>query len=81
MTEIPDPQQFIDSYGPDADIAFDNGMRMTLGQALEAERVLCQADPSARQEPAKRLGWLAARLAAADSLRPEDAHLLELQER
>lgn len=67
-----DPQAFIDTYGLDAQVAFTNGMQMTLGQALEAERILCPADVTARQDPRRRIGYLANMLAAGGSLRPED---------
>ena len=75
--EAPDPQAFIDSYGPAAPVAFGNGLQTTLGQALEAESLLCPADAATRQDPLRRIGYLANMLAAADSLRPEDAHYLE----
>lgn len=74
--EIVDPQAFIDAYGPKAPVAFDNGMQTTLGQALALESSMCMADPDKRQDPHKRIGWLAARLAAAGSLHPEHEYLL-----
>jgi hypothetical protein len=70
--EIPDPQTFIDSYGPDAVVVAGNVTKMTLGQALEFERLLCPADATERQDPAKRVGYLANMLAAGGSLRPAD---------
>ena len=78
--KLPDPQAFIDAYGADAKVVVGNGRPLTLGQALEAERLLCPADVTARQDPERRLGYLANMLAAGGSLRPEDAHLLGQQE-
>ena len=75
--ERPDPKAFIDSYGIEAEVKFDNGMRMTLGQALDFEQMACTAEDVARQDPVKRVGFLAMRLAAAGSLRPEDEYLLD----
>ena len=69
--KIVDPQAFIGSYDPTTPVAFGNGMRMTLAQALAAEQLLCPANPDARQDPRKRLGYLANMLAAGGSLRPE----------
>lgn len=74
--EYEDPQDFIDAYGLDAPVAFANGMQMTLGQALDAERLLCPADATVRQDPSRRLGYLANILAAGGSLLPEDEHYL-----
>jgi hypothetical protein len=74
--EYVDPQEFIDAYRPDTPVAFTNGMRMTLGQALEAERLLCPADETARQDPRRRIGYLANILAAGGSLLPEDEQYL-----
>lgn len=74
--EYADPEEFIDAYGTDAPVAFANGMQMTLGQALDAERLLCPADTVDRQDPIKRLGYLASMLAAGGSLRPEDERYL-----
>lgn len=74
--EAIDPQDFIEAYGPDAAVMVGGGMEMTLGQALQAERLLCPADSTNRQDPAKRVGYLARILAAGGSLREEDQHLL-----
>lgn len=74
--EFVDPQEFIDAYGPDAPVAFANGMQMSLGQALDAERLLCPADAVTRQDPRRRIGYLASMLAAGGSLRPEDEQYL-----
>lgn len=71
-----DPQAFIDTYDPATSVAFENGMRMTLGQALLAEQLLCPADIAARQDPRKRIGYFASMLAAGGSLRPDDEHYL-----
>ena len=79
-TEIPDPQAFIDSYGPDAQVVVGNGMEMSLEQALKAEALLCPADAITRQDPRKRIGYIANMLAAAGSLREEDAHHLPVAE-
>jgi hypothetical protein len=79
--QLPDPQAFIDSYGPDAAVAFEaTGLRTTLGQALAVEAMLCTAEPSRRQDPARRIGYLANILAAADSLRDEDRDLIPQSE-
>lgn len=76
MTEYVDPEEFIGAYGPDAPVAFANDMQMTLGQALEAERLLCPADTVDRQDPRKRIGYIATMLEAGGSLRPEDEQYL-----
>lgn len=78
--EIPDSQAFIDSYGADAEVVAGKGVRMTLGQALEFERMLCPADTAKRQDPVKRVGYLANMLAAGGSLRLEDEHYLSREE-
>jgi hypothetical protein len=78
--ETLDPQAFIETYGLDTEVAFANGMSMTLGEALELEKSFCTADASARKDPTKRIGYLAHKLAAADSLRPEHEHFLSLGE-
>lgn len=78
--EIPDPQTFIDSYGLNAAVVAGKGIEMTLGQALEFERMLCPAGTTARQDPVKRVGYLANMLAAGGSLRPEDEHYLTREE-
>ncbi len=74
--EITDPQALIAAYGPDAPVRSPNGVAMTLGQVLAAEALLCPADVATRQDPVKRVGYLARMLAAGESLRPEDHHLL-----
>ena len=76
QAEYVDPQEIIDAYGPDAPVAFANGMQMTLGQALDAERLLCPADMAARQDPRRRIGYLANILAAGGSRLPEDEQCL-----
>jgi hypothetical protein len=78
--EYIDPQEFIDAYGPAAPVAFANGMQMTLGQALSAERLLCPADTATRQDPRRRIGYLASMLAAGGSLRTEDEQYLPPKE-
>jgi hypothetical protein len=75
-TEKLDPQTFIDSYGLDAKVLVGEGMSISLGQALEAERLLCPAETNDRQDPVKRIGYLATMLGAAGSLRPEHLDLL-----
>ena len=74
--EIRDPQSFVDSYGLDASVVVGNGMKMTLGQALAAERLLCPAEAIDRQDPAKRIGYLARILAEGGSLLQDDRHWL-----
>jgi hypothetical protein len=77
MTHELDPQTFIESYGVTAEVMVGQGMRMTLGQALEAEQLFCPADKISRQDPDRRVRYLAHILGAAGTLRQEDAHLLE----
>ncbi|CAN5418699.1 hypothetical protein BH09PAT4_BH09PAT4_02500 [soil metagenome] len=77
--EILDPEAFIDSYGDTAPVALGE-TTMTLGQALEAERLFCPADATKRQDPDRRVRYLARILASAGTLRPEDEHLLGQQE-
>jgi hypothetical protein len=74
--ETPDPQLFIDSYGLDAPVKVGNGMQISLGQALDAERLLCPADPEKREDPIKRIGYIASMLGEAGTLRPEHQHLI-----
>ena len=75
--EVPDPQALIEAYGLDARVVVGSGdLAMTLGQALLAESLLCPANPTERQDPRRRLSYLAGMLAAGGSLRPEDEHLL-----
>ena len=76
MAEHLTPESFVESYGPDAAVLVGKDMQITLGQALLAEQAFCPADSDKRQDPAKRLQYLAGMLAAAGSLRPEDQHLL-----
>ena len=74
------PQEFIDSYDPDTIIRFDNGLETTLAQAMEAESKYCTAETARRQDSSKRIGWIASRLHAAGSLRPEDEQYLPATE-
>lgn len=76
VDETLDPQIFIDGYGPDAPVIVGSDMRITLGQALAAEAFLCPADAATRENPERRVQYVAGILAAAGTLRPEDAHLL-----
>jgi hypothetical protein len=76
MTQELDPQALIDSYGMSATVRLGDGKDMTLEQALEAERLFCPADSTDRNDPTKRLGYLANMLAAAGTLRPEHEHLV-----
>lgn len=71
-----EPRAFIDAYGVDAAVVVGSGMNMNLGQALAMEELFCPAGEADRQDPAKRLSYLAGMLAAADSLLPEHKHLL-----
>jgi len=71
-----DPQTFVDTYGLDAPVAFDNGMNVSLGQALQMEAMFCTADAVSRQDPAKRVRYLAGMLAAGGTLLPEHEYLL-----
>jgi hypothetical protein len=74
--KITDPESFIDMYGLEAKVVLGEGQEMTLGQALEFEEMFCTADTGIRRDPAKRIGYLARKLAAGGSLRPEHEHLL-----
>lgn len=80
-TETPTPEAFAAAYGSEAivRVGFPPGKVMKLGQALAAE-ALCPKDPSVRQDPEKRLGYLARILSAGGSLRPEDADLIRQPE-
>lgn len=73
---VPDPQEFIDAYGPDAPVVVGEGMEMSLGQALQAEKLLCPKEKTDREDPVKRLGYLASMLHAGGSLRSEHQYLL-----
>ena len=77
--QLPDPQEFIDSYGPDAPVSFGEGSEMTLAQALELEAMFCEASDASRTNTVKRLGFLAQKLHAAGTLRPEDEYLTQLR--
>ncbi len=74
--ETPQPQDFIDKYGPDVQVAMPNGDLITLGDALAAEELFCPADESKRQDPAKRVQYMAGMVAAAGNLQPEDEYLV-----
>ncbi len=78
--DILDPQEFIDSYGPEAAVIVGGDRETTLGQALAMEQLLCPADSTTRQDPQKRIGFVANMLASAGSLRPEDERYLPSQE-
>ena len=69
--EILHPDEFLASYSLDVLVKVGNGMDMTLGQALEAERLFCPADIAKRQDVQSRVTYLAGMLAAAGSLLPE----------
>lgn len=74
--DIQESEAFIDAYSAGDPVVVGGGMAMTLGQALEAERLLCPADVAVRQDPARRIAYLASILAAAGSLRPEHEEFL-----
>jgi len=75
VTNFETPDDFIASYGPEALVSL-NGQQMTLGQALQFEAMFCPADQSRRQDPSKRIAYLAQILASAESLRPEHDYLI-----
>jgi len=74
--ENPGPEELIDVYGDEAPVVIGDGVKMSLGQALKMEQMFCPAEVTARQDPVKRVAYLAGMLAAADTLRPEHAYLL-----
>ncbi len=75
--ENSDPQVLIDRYGLDTPVVVgEKNMKISLGQALDMERMFCPADVSKREDPSRRIGYLATILAAGGSLLPEDHHLL-----
>lgn len=74
---IPDPESFANVYGPEAPVVLGNGRAITLGQAFALEAAFCDADPVARQDPVKRIGYLARILEAGGSLRPEHEGFLQ----
>ena len=73
---IPDPQEFIESYGREAKVVIGKDMSTTLGEALDFEELMCDAPDDKHLDPVKRVGYIANMLSRADSLRPEDAHLV-----
>lgn len=75
--EIPNLEAFMAAYSPDVPVVVGDGMRMKLGQALQFEDLFCTADKADRLDPSKRIGYLVGLLAAAGSLLPEHASLLE----
>jgi hypothetical protein len=80
-SDLPNPESFIESYGLEAKVKIGADSReMTLGQALAFEQMFCPAETTKREDPTKRLGYLAHMLAAAGSLRPEDQYLIEARE-
>ena len=72
---FPDPEEFLEVYGPAAPVVA-GGQEMTLGQALQFEAMFCPANKEARQDPGKRVPYLAGMLAAAGTLLPEHEWLL-----
>jgi hypothetical protein len=75
--EIPDPQSFIDMYGPDAQVVLGEGegKPMSLSTALQFEE-MCTIDSEVRMDPVRRTRFLARSLAAGGSLLPEHEYLL-----
>lgn len=67
---LPDPQVIIDEYGLDAPVRFENGLGMTLGQALAFEERFCKpnVDDGRRLDPAKRSAYLMKILVAGKAL-------------
>jgi enhancing lycopene biosynthesis protein 2 len=74
--ENPNPEELVDIYGVDAAVTIGN-REMTLNQALLAEQLLCPADAAVRQDPEKRVKYLASMLVASGTLREEHYHLLD----
>jgi len=76
MPENPDlVGEFMEAYDTETPVVAGD-RPMSLGQALAFERMFCPADPTDREDPGKRLRYLAGMLAAAGSLRPEHEGLL-----
>lgn len=75
--EIPGLEAFMAAYSTDVPVVVGGGVRMKLGQALQFEGLSCTADKADRLDPRKRIGFLVGLLAAAGSLLPEHAFLLE----
>ncbi len=81
-SEIPDPERFMEMYGPDALVVTgkEGSKPLTLEQALLREAMLCEANKEVRQDPVRRVRFLARALAAGGSLLPEHAYLIEESE-
>ncbi len=74
------PEKFVGMYGADAPVLVGRAprlMQITLGQALAAEAAFCEGDDTKRQDPARRIRYMAQMLNAAGTLRPEHVYLLD----
>ncbi len=71
--EAPEVQAFLNMYSPETPVMVgrENPKPMTLGKALDREAMYCVADDSVREDPTRRLGYLAGILAGGGSLLPE----------
>jgi hypothetical protein len=80
-SEFLDPQSLIEDYGREAKVIVgDSDRPITLGTALDIEAFMCTVEETTRQDPAKRLAFLAKILEAGGTLRPEHRHLLDRAE-
>lgn len=79
---FPSPRDFIANYDPSTPVTFVNRddqrkrLTMPLGSALAFEELSCTGTPANRQDPIKRVQFLAGILSAADELRAEDQQFL-----
>jgi hypothetical protein len=85
MSELPheaslsDPQALIDFYGSGAEVVVGKGRGMitSLGEALKAEEMFCEAPDAIRDDPIRRAKYIADMLSRAGSLDPTHQYLLE----
>ena len=79
MSELlhPNVDEFIESYDPHTPVVIGK-MKLTLAQALAAEKEACTANLEERTNQINRLRFLASIINAGEALHPEDRHLLEI---
>lgn len=70
-------EEFLGNYPEDARVRLGEGAEMTITQALAFEKMFCPADPQKRQDPERRVAFLAGMLAAGGSLLPEHEYLVK----
>jgi hypothetical protein len=71
--------ELVKMYGNDMVVVGNQTIQLHL--ALEYERLLCPADEQSRQDPQRRVAYIAGILAAAGTLQPEHEHLLPTPEK